>query len=216
MVTRAEFWAMMGTYGARIWPWQLAFYLAAAAIVGWLLLKPGWAPSLATRIYLALALAWNGIFFYLVYARSLSDGSHYLGTIFLFLALVLAVDPFRRRMAFTLPNVAWQRALTLGLLALTFLYPLISLLSGLGWTGALYPGTTPCPTVALATLLLVMALPGADRLALGLLIFPGVPFTPFYQIARYGVYEDLILLASGVFGIYMLVRYWKSPRRSQA
>jgi hypothetical protein len=37
-----------------------------------------------------------------------------------------------------------------------------------------------------------------------------IPFTPFFQIARYGVYEDSILLASGVYALALLIKNWKA------
>jgi hypothetical protein len=54
-----------------------------------------------------------------------------------------------------------------------------------------------------------MALPQVDKVIFILLIFLAVPFTPFLQIAKYGVFEDTILLASGIYGLVLLVKYWK-------
>ena len=71
------------------------------------------------------------------------------------------------------------------------------------------PGTFPCPTVALGLLLLTMALPQVDKVIYILLLICAIPFTPVY-IARYGVYEDTILFATGLYSLVLLARYWKA------
>jgi hypothetical protein len=72
------------------------------------------------------------------------------------------------------------------------------------------PGTFPCPTTALGLLLLTTALPQVDKIIYILLLFCAIPFTPFIQISRYGVYEDAILFAAGIYSLVLLLRYWKA------
>lgn len=91
-------------------------------------------------------------------------------------------------------------------MVLVFCYPLLGILSGHGFTSLILPGTYPCPTIALALLLLTMALPQIDMLIYILLIFLAVPFTPFFQIAKYSVYEDTILFVVGMYGLVLLVK----------
>ena len=57
-----------------------------------------------------------------------------------------------------------------------------------------------------------MALPHVDKTIYILLLLCAIPFTPFVQIARYGVYEDIILLATGVYSLVLLSRYWKAEK----
>jgi hypothetical protein len=64
--------------------------------------------------------------------------------------------------------------------------------------------------VALSLLLLTTALPQVDRVIYILLLICAIPFTPFVQIARYGVYEDTILFATGIYSLVLLVRTWKA------
>ena len=66
MIPREEFWRAMEAYGARIWPIQIVFYVAAILFVGWLFLKPGRLQSLSVKTYLSIAFAWNGIMFYMI------------------------------------------------------------------------------------------------------------------------------------------------------
>jgi hypothetical protein len=212
LIPREEFWRVMETYGARILPAQVVFYVAAILIVAWLFLRPGRVQSLFAKLYLALAFAWTGVLFYFTLASDLAGDSYgnvVFGFVFLLVSALFLVDLVRGRMLFSLPAATGRRATTLVLLLLVFCYPLFGLLFGHGLTGLIMPGTFPCPTTALALLLLTTALPQVDRIIYGLLLLCAIPFTPFVQIARYGVYEDTILFASGIYGLALWWRYRK-------
>jgi hypothetical protein len=202
----------MRAYGTRIWPAQIIFYVAAIVLVGWLLLKPGKLPSFFAKLFLSIAFAWNGVVFYLTLAKGIagnSRGNYFTGPLFILVAVLFAVDLFRQKIQFSLPTIKWQRYAALLLMTLVFCYPIIGVLSGYEFTSLIVPGTHPCPTTALGLLLLTLALPQVDKVIYILLIFFAVPFTPFLQIVRYGVFEDMILLAIGVYGLVLLVKYWR-------
>ena len=212
MVTRDEFWNIMRAYGTQIWPAQIVFYIVAIVLVGWLFIKPGKLPSFFAKLFLSIAFAWNGIMFYLTLAKGMAGNSHgnyFNGSLFILVAILFAVDLFRQKMQFSLPIVPWQKYAVLLLMALVLCYPIIGLLSGYDLVSLIVPGTHPCPTTALGLLLLILALPKVDKVIFILLIFLAVPFTPFLQIAKYGVFEDTILLATGIYGLVLLVKYWR-------
>jgi hypothetical protein len=212
MVTRDEFWIIMRAYGEGIWPAQIIFYLAAILLVAWLFLKPGKLQSFFAKLYLSIAFTWNGILFYMLLAKGMagdSHGNYFTGALFILVSVLFAVDLFRQRMQFSLPTVGWRKYVTLLLMLLVFCYPLFGLLSGHGFTSLIVPGTHPCPTTALGLLLLTIALPQVDKIIYILLLFFAVPLTPFFQIARYGVDEDVILFTTGIYGLVLLIKYWK-------
>jgi len=70
-------------------------------------------------------------------------------------------------------------------------------------------GTFPCPTTALALVLLTTALPRVDKIIYIILLFWAIPFPPFIQIPKYGVYEDTIMFAIGIYSLVMLLKNWK-------
>jgi hypothetical protein len=220
MISKNQFWQIMEAYGAQINPAQIVLYIAAILLIGWLLLRPGKVHSLFVKLYLSVAFAWNGIAFYFVLARDMAGGSYgnyVIGSVFIIVAVLFAVDLFRQKMQFSLPKVGWQKYTTLVLTLLVFCYPLFGMLSGHSSTSLIMPGAFPCPTTALGLLVLTMALPQVDRTIYILLLVCAVPFTPFMQIARYGVYEDTILFATGVYSLILLLKYWKAenvPARS--
>jgi hypothetical protein len=205
----------MEAYGAGIWPVQIVFYVAAILLVGWLFLRPGKRQSLCAKLYLSIAFLWNGIVFFLILAKEVagrSYGNYFNGSLFLIVSALFAVDLFRERMQFTLPAGGWRRYATFVLMLLVFCYPLFGMAFGHGSTSLILPGTFPCPTTALGLLLLTTALPRVDKVIYILLLFCAIPFTPFLQIARYGVYEDTILLTTGIYSLVLLVRYWKPEK----
>jgi hypothetical protein len=213
MIPREEFWAVIETYGAQILPAQIVFYLAAILVVGWRFLKPGRIQSLVAKLYLSIAFAWNGIAFYFVLAKDMageSYGNYVFGSTFIIVSVLFALDLFRGKMQFSLPAARGRRITTLALLLLVFCYPLFGIAFGHSFTSLIVPGTFPCPTTALGLLLLTTALPQVDRIIYILLLICAIPFTPFVQIARYGVYEDTILFATGIYSLVMLLRYWKA------
>jgi hypothetical protein len=214
MVTKEVFWKIMGAYGLQIWPAQIIFYITAILLVAWIFIKPGKLPSFYAKLFLSIAFAWNGILYFLILAKGMAGNSHgnYInGSLFVLVALLFAVDLFRQKMQFSLPSIRWQKYAVLLLMSLVFCYPIIGLLSGYDFASLIVPGTHPCPTTALGLLLLILALPYVNKVIYILLLFFAVPFTPFLQIAKYGVLEDIILFVVGLYGLLMLVKYWK-PR----
>jgi hypothetical protein len=213
MIGKNEFWQIMEAYGAQINPAQIVFYIAAILPVGWLFLKPGRTQALVAKLYLSIAFTWNGIAFYFVLARDMAGGSYgnyVFGSAFIIVAVLFAVDLFRQKMQFSLPTVGWRKYATLVLALLVFSYPLFGIVLGHSFTSLIMPGAFPCPTTALGLLLLTMALPQVDKTIYLLLLVCAIPFTPFVQIARYGVYEDTILFTTGVYSLVLLLRYWKA------
>lgn len=217
MISKEDFWRVLEGYGAGILPAQFIFYIAAVIIVAWLAIRPGRRSSLAANAFLATAFAWIAVIFYLTLAEGMAGSSHgnyIFGAVFIAVSVLFAADLFRGRMRFSIPPAGWRRYTTLTLMLLVFCYPLIGILLGHSATSLIMPGTFPCPTTALALLLLTTALPQVDRAIYILLLICAIPFTPFFQIARYGVYEDTILLAIGVYALILLVM--TSKRRAIA
>jgi hypothetical protein len=208
VIPKDEFWRIMEAYSAGIWPAQIAFYIAAILFVGWLFLKPGRIPFLFTKLYLSIAFAGTGIAFYMILAKDMAGESYVnyvLGSVFIIVSVLFAVDLSRQKMQFSLPTVGWRKYATLILMLLVFCYPLFGIAFGHSLSSLIMPGTFPCPTTALGLLLLTTALPQVDKVIYILLLICAIPFTPFVQIARYGVYEDTILFATGVYSLVLLL-----------
>lgn len=211
MLSAQEWWGIMALYGAGIWPAQAAFYLVALTVTGLVFVRPGGVADSLVRIYLALAFGWISVMFFFLIGRDLF-GNQVFGTLFGVVALLFATDLIREKMTFVPPQAGWQRHLSLVLIGLVFAYPLIGLALGHAFPRTVVPGTFPCPTAALALLMLSFALPRADKIALALLLFWAVPLPIFVQIPKYGVYEDAVMLAVGLYTIAILMFEWTHNR----
>jgi hypothetical protein len=213
MISAEKWWSIIRAYGLKIWPAQIVFYIVAMLLIGWLLFKPGHIQNLFTKLYLSIAFAWNGIVFFLILAKDItgdSYGNYFFGSIFIIVSMLLVVDLFRNKMRFFLPAGGWHMYATLALMILVFCYPLFGITFGHRLESLITPGTFPCPTTALGLLVLTTALPRVDKIAYILLLFWAIPFPPFIQIPKYGVYEDAIMFTIGVYSLILLLRYWKT------
>jgi hypothetical protein len=217
MITKGEMWAIMQAYGEQIMPIQYLFYIVGILLVGWLFLKPARLHNFLINLYLTIAFVWNAIVFELILARDMargSSGNYFVALMFIIVAVLFLVDSFRKKMQFFLPTGGWRRYATMVLMLLIFCYPLFGLALGHEYSSLIMPGTFPCPTTALGLLLLTMALPQVDKIIYILLLFCAIPYTALILIPRYGVYEDTILLTVGLYGLVLLVRYWKAGNMS--
>lgn len=84
-------------------------------------------------------------------------------------------------------------------------YPLAGLLHGHPLSKWLIPGSFPCPTTALALVFIANASPvwlhPLHWVTFGLLLPWAIPFPPLIQIPKFGVFENGIMLASGLFAL---------------
>ena len=212
MISAEAWWSIIEAYGARIWPAQAVFYIVAILLTGWLLLKPGQFQNWIIKLYLSIAFAWNGIVFFLILAKDItgdSYGNYLFGSIFIIVSVLFALDLFRQKMQFSLPAAGWHKYATLVLMLLVFCYPLFGIAFGHHFQSLIIPGTFPCPTTAFGLIMLTTALPRVNKIAYILLLLWAIPFPPFIQIPKYGVYEDAIMFISGVYSLILLLKYWK-------
>jgi hypothetical protein len=216
MVTVEEWSRIMEDYGAKIWPMQIVFYIVAILLTIWLFLKPGKIQNILMKLYLCIAFIWIGIAFYFVIAKDIAGntyGNYIIGVFFIIISVLFAVDLFRNEMQFSLPTGRWQRYATLALTILAFSYPWVGIAFGHRFPNLIINGTLPCPTVALSLLFLTTSLPRVNKIVYILLLFLAILFTPFIQILKYGVYEDTILLVTGIFSLILLIKHWKIKNR---
>ena len=208
MLPANEWWGILGAYGAAVWPAQAGFFLTGLVITVFLFRSRKPIFSSLMKLYLAVSFGWISLVFFLTIGKGLA-GSTFFAALFIVIAILFAVDIFRQRMDFRLPEMAWQKRLTLGLTLIVLCYPLLSIAMERPLEEMLVPGTFPCPTTALALVLLATSLPRVDKILYILLLFWAIPFAPFIQIPRYGVYEDAIMFTVGIYGLVMLVKNWK-------
>ncbi len=212
MITVEEWSQIIKNYSEKIWPIQIIFYIIAILITIWLFIQPGRIQNILLKLYLCIAFMWIGIAFYFILAGDIAGGTYgnyIMGALFIIISVLFAVDIFRNKMQFSLPRVRWQRFSILVLTILAFSYPWIGIALGRMFPNIIITGTLPCPTITFSLILLTTSLPRVNKIIYILLLFLAIPFTPFPQIFKYGVYEDTILFAVGIYSFILLIKYWK-------
>jgi hypothetical protein len=211
-VTVEEWSQIMENYGAKIWPAQIIFYVIAVLLTVWLFIKPGRIQNILMKTYLSVSFAWIGVVYYFILSKDMAAGTYtnfIIGSFFIVISVLFAIDIFRDKMHFSLPKARWFRYTTVALTILTFSYHLIGMAFGHEFPNLIILGTLPCPTVTFGLILLTTSIPKVDKIMYILLLILAIPFTPFFQIARYGVYEDIIMFSVGVYSIILLIKNWK-------
>ena len=136
MPTTETFWNQMGAYNEATFPVQIAMIVLAMALTYLVFAKPSNKTNNFMKAFLSFVFAWNGIVFFLIYANN--PISTFLGApLFIIVAILFAVDIFTKKIEFRLPDVTWQKYLTIFWILLVFLYPLIGFA-----LGHFYPKTT--------------------------------------------------------------------------
>ncbi len=205
MVDTESFWSQIGAYNEATWPLQVVLVIAALVLTYLVYREPGKRSDVAMKAFLAAAFAWNGIAFFLLFARN--PIAMFVGApLFLVLALLFAADIYVGRTEFRFPDAAWQQALTIILFLLVILYPVVGLALGREYPLVCTP-VMPCPLTVFALALVVAAIPRADKRILVFLLpwaLLGLPKCLGAADCR----EDCILFAAGVYGLIMLIRRW--------
>lgn len=202
MIEATKWWANLAAYNQTVFPVQFILLVLAAGLTALFLAKPAAARSRWLQAFLAVSFAWIGVVFFLVLGDVLP--ARY-GQAFLFLSLAALFGSAAATGAFTfsLPRQRWLRIATYVGLALAFLYPVVGWAVGRTYPRLLVPGAFPCPTTALALVLMATAPRAQQRWlyhgALALLLLWAIPFPIAIQIPQFGVYEDGIMLAMGLY-----------------
>jgi hypothetical protein len=212
MITIEKWSQIMESYGAKIWPSQVVFYIVAILLTIWIFVRPGRIQNILMKIYLSISFAWVGIIYYFILAKDMAVGTYMnyvIGSFFIIISVLFTIDIFRGKMHFSLPKIRWLSYTIIILTVLVFSYHWIGMVFGHEFPNLIIVGTMPCPTVTFGLILLITSLPQVDKIIYILLLIMAIPFTPFFQIARYGVYEDIILFAVGVYSLVLLIKNWK-------
>lgn len=216
MITPNAWWQNLQNYNQAVFPVQIILYLLTVITTGMFITRPGKTASKVIKTCFILAFAWIGIVFFAIKGQSLP--AHQAQTfLFITLAVLFAIDLFTDTTPFTLQASGWRRTATLAGFGLVLLgYPILTILLGRPFPRWIVPGSFPCPTAALALVFMATAMPQKRRwlylLTMFFLLLWALPFPIMIQIPQFGVYEDGIMLTSGVYALVMLVIHWKNTK----
>lgn len=209
MVTAEEWTRLLEAYSAAIWPAQIIIYAISIVVSVCFIFQPQKRCNNTLKLYFALTFAWNGVMWFFIHGREVDGtgyGNFFIGVTFLLIAARFFRDLNKQKMIAKLPAARSIRLSILGLLLIVWSYPLLGWAFGHNINRWLFPGTFPCPTLALAILYLVLTLPNVDHVIFIPILLLAIPPAIFIQITKYRVYEDLVLLVCGFFGLYIYLR----------
>lgn len=200
------FFALFEQYNRAIWPAQIVAYVLALAALA-LVARPVAGAGRVVGTILALAWAWNGAVYHVMYFATINFWADILGGVFIIEALLLLwTGAVRGRLAFRIGNDAksWI-GVALAVFALA-VYPLLGWLFGHAWPRAPMFGVTPCPmTIFTMGMLLLIAGRAPLHLAVIPVLWSLIGGTAVWFL---GVTEDLALPVAGLGGLTMIV--WKN------
>jgi hypothetical protein len=203
------FWNHVAAYNEATWPVQTVMIIAAAYLTYRVFARPGAKTDIWMKAFLAFAFTWNTIVFFLVFVRS--PISMFTGVpLFIIVSVLFIVDIFVKKIHFKLPQSRWMRGLTIAWVALAALYPLLGWPLGHTWPKVLLP-LFPCPLTVFAIALVAAAVPKTDKkvfIALLPWALMGLPKC----FGALDCYEDCVLFASGVYGLVVLIKNWRSTK----
>jgi hypothetical protein len=201
------FWTQVAAYNEATIPFQVILVIAAVILTYLVYAKPSPKTDTWMKAFFALAFAWNGVVFLLIFVKN-PISTFFGAPLFIILAILFALDIFTKRTAFRFPDTRWRIVLTSLWVLLVFLYPLLGLPLGHTYPRMLTP-VMPCPLTVFAIAWVAAAEPKVDR-KLFILLLPwalaGLPKC----LGALDCYEDCILFAAGVYGLILLIKDWKA------
>jgi hypothetical protein len=105
------FWTHFGAYNEATLLFQVILTVVAMVLTYLVFAKPGVKTDTWLKAFLAPAFAWNGVFFFLIFAKN-PISTFFGAPLFIILAILFIVDVFTKRTEFSLPEARWKKVLT--------------------------------------------------------------------------------------------------------
>ena len=181
MMDAEVFFNNVSAYNVSIFPMQIITLVVAVMLTYLLFVRPSTGLNKLIKAYLSLTFVWFVLMF-----------------------------PFEGppKIIFGLLHIAIEYFVLFLIFSAFALYPLIEYMSGHLYPKILLFGVAPCPTIIFSLALLVGAVPKVNKIIFILLIFPAI-FSGLSVPIMLGVWADLLLLVSGIYGLIILIKNWK-------
>ena len=204
MMTAEVFFNNVSAYNASIFPMQIITLVIAIILTYLLFVRPGTSINKLIKVYLSFTFVWLALMFPFEGVLKITFGLLHLA-----IAILFFIDIFAAKIEFKFPETSGKRYFMLFLIFSAFaLYPLIEYMSGHPYPKTLLFGVAPCPTIIFSLALLIGAVPKVGKIIFILLIFPAI-CSGFTVPIMFGVWADLLLLVSGIYGLITLIKNWK-------
>jgi hypothetical protein len=217
-MSNAEFFVIMAQYNTLLWPVTILTIILGLIAVFFAFKKTNYSDQLISLILTFLWL-WVGIVFGLVFYGSwnanvfgvLFPGFGYFYAVLFSLQglILLYFGVYRKTFSFKYAtNIYSVIGLILILFSLVF-YGFVGFVTGYPYP--FYPlfGTAPCPVAIFTIGLFSLA---DKRISPFILILPTVyGVMGVIPVLAFGIYADIGLIISGIFGLFLIYKHWKWP-----
>lgn len=199
-MTSEVFWQTIADYNRVTWPVQALLIAAGALLTRRLYRRPTPGTKVAMKLYLALLNAWIAVAYYLVAC----DARAYNGVMALFWGVMAAVWIYDAAVGYTsFERTRRHDRFAFVLLAMPFVYPLLSLLRGLEFPMMTSP-VMPC-SVAVFTIGLMLAFSEQVNIVLAMFLCHWA-LIGLSKVYFFGIPEDYLLACSTVPALYIFFR----------
>ena len=194
----------VSAYNVSIFPMQIITLVVAVILTYLLFVRPSTGVNKLIKAYLSLTFVWFVLMFPFEGVFKII-----FGLVHIVIAILFFIDIFTGKIEFKFPETSGKRYFMFFLIFSAFaFYPLIEYMSGHLYPKILLFGVAPCPTIIFSLALLIGAVPKVGKLIFILLIFSAISSGLSAPIML-GVWADLLLLVSGIYGLITLVKNWK-------
>jgi len=194
----------VSAYNVSIFPMQIITLVVAVILTYLLFVRPSTGVNKLIKAYLSLTFVWFVLMFPFEGVFKIA-----FGLVHIVIAILFFIDIFTGKIEFKFPEISGKRYFMFFLIFSAFaFYPLIEYMSGHLYPKILLFGVAPCPTIIFSLALLIGAVPKVGKLIFILLIFSAISSGLSAPIML-GVWADLLLLVSGIYGLITLVKNWK-------
>ena len=204
MIDAEVFFNSVSTYNVSIFLMQITTLVVAVILTYLLLVRPSTGVNKLIKAYLSFTFVWFALMFPFEWVFKIIFGLLHVA-----IAILFFIDIFTAKIEFKFPETSGKRYFMLFIIFSAFaLYPLIEYMSGHLYPKILLFGVALCPTVLFSLALLIGAVPKVSKIIFILIIF-SVISSGLSAPIMLGVWADLLLLVSGIYGLIILIKNWK-------
>jgi hypothetical protein len=197
------------SYNKKIFPLQIVAAVVAIGFVALLFLLPGVTTTLLFKAYLSITFGWIGVaclFLMGDIRKRIPFVSFATAATYFPLVVIFILDMFSKQTTYEIPQPGWRLYVSLFMMVWgIILYPLTGYMIGHRYPRVPLFGAMPCPT-NIFTLGILTAFASTQLEIIALFILSSMAVIGAVKAAIMGydgerIYEDLALLASGVYGL---------------
>jgi len=208
--TPEQFFGVFAKYNEAVWPAQVAIYIAAA-IVFYLIFKPGKYSNKVISGILALFWLWMGIVYHWIFFATINPAARIFGALFVLEGLIFLYEGIaRNNLVFSFGKDWYSAAGVVLMLFGSIVYPILG-----PFVGHNYPSTPtfglPCPTTIFTIGALLLANRPPKYVAAIPLLWSAIGFSAAISL---GVREDISLLIAGLIGLSAIIKSAKVTQKT--